>query len=70
MRCPIQHKTKFKTEKEAGRAMMRCWGRDSSVNIFDMHTYYHDKCQSWHFGHISYYQKSLEAQVGQSVSQP
>ncbi len=59
-KCGTTQKTIFHDEKSAGRAMTRTWSRDPNVNILDMHTYICPDCGSWHFGHISYYQQTLE----------
>ena len=59
-KCKTTKKTKFKTEKLAGRAMMRIWSHDTTANIYDLHTYLCSDCGGWHVGHVSYYQKSLE----------
>ena len=68
-KCKVQQKTIFPTQDQASAAMMRAWGHDPSVNILDMHTYFHQECGGWHFGHISYYQQSLEKNA-RSLSQP
>lgn len=69
-KCPTSKKSMFRTEKEAGRVMMRIWSHDSSADIHDLHTYICPDCGSWHVGHRSYYemaQKSV-ATNSQSVS--
>lgn len=59
-KCCLTHtpKTKFPSQKKAGRAMMRIISH-TSVDVFDLHTY-KCECGSWHVGHKSYYQKKLE----------
>jgi hypothetical protein len=58
-KCRTTHKTKFKTEKTAAKAMMRIWAHDPSADIYDLHTYICPDCGGWHVGHKSYYQQSL-----------
>ena len=62
-KCRKTQKTIFHDEKSASRAMFRVWSRDPSVDMRDMHTYSCEDCKMWHFGHISYYQKTLERQT-------
>jgi hypothetical protein len=58
-KCKATNKTKFKTERLAGKAMMRIWAHDTSANIYDLHTYICPSCGDWHIGHISYYRMEL-----------
>lgn len=67
-RCKETRKAMFPDERSASRAMFRTWSHDSSVNIYDMHTYQCDRCGQWHFGHISYYQKFLEKNNEATIS--
>jgi len=59
-KCPVTGKTQFATEKLANRAKMRIWSHDPNADINDLHSYVCPDCKSWHVGHISYYEKSLE----------
>lgn len=61
-KCPKTGKSKFHTEQEAGRTMMRIWSHDTSADIYDLHTYQCEFCKSWHVGHKSYYAKELAKQ--------
>lgn len=69
-RCPVQHKAMYRTERDASTAMFRVWSHNPSLNIYDMHTYFHDDCGAWHFGHISYYQKQIERQSNERPGTP
>jgi len=63
-KCKATGKSKFSSERDAGRAMMRIWSHDTSADIHDLHTYICESCGSWHVGHISYYQESLKVKNG------
>lgn len=43
--------------------MMRIWSHDTSANIYDLHTYVCPDCKSWHVGHKSYYEKTIQNPV-------
>ena len=57
-KCGTTGKTMFALKKDASFAMMRVWSHDPSVDILDMHTYQCPHCNSFHFGHKSYYEMS------------
>lgn len=61
-KCKATNKTRYTTQSKASRGMMYIISHDSSVNMFDLHTYKCDSCQGWHIGHVSYYQKALQKQ--------
>lgn len=61
-KCHKTHKTKFRTEKDASRAIMRIWSHDPSADIFDLHFYKCDACGFLHVGHKSYYEKARAKQ--------
>lgn len=61
-KCKVQGKTKYATEDAARKGLTLSWGKDPSMNLKDMHTYLCPSCHTYHFGHISYYQKALEKQ--------
>lgn len=59
-KCKATGKTRYPTQSRARAGMMYIISHDSSVNMFDMHTYECDSCKGWHIGHVSYYQKALQ----------
>jgi hypothetical protein len=58
-KCPIQQKACYKTQAKAQKDMGLTLSRTTD-NMFDYHTYKCPHCGSWHFGHKSYYLKSLQ----------
>jgi len=62
-KCSKTGKSKFQTEKMAGRAMMRIWSHDRQADIYDLHVYRCPHCSTYHVGHQSYYAKELEKQA-------
>ena len=70
-KCARTNKTKFSTEKVAGKVMMRIWSHDPSADILDLHTYLCEYCGRWHVGHKSYYEKKLaNERIQQNFSAP
>lgn len=69
-KCPAQGKTIFNTQEQARYAMMRVISHDPHTNMFDLHTYpcphKVDGKEHFHFGHVSYYEKSLQQSVAVS----
>lgn len=59
-KCPVTHKTMFKGEAQANKAKFRIWSHDPQANIMDLHSYLCPDCGTWHIGHVSYYQKTLQ----------
>lgn len=59
-KCPVTRKTMFKKEEWANKAKMYIWSHDPQAKLEDLHVYPCDHCHTFHVGHISYYQKSLQ----------
>lgn len=66
-KCKQTGKTMFKKESDASYAMMRTWAHDSSMNIYDYHTYSCPHCSHWHFGNQKY--KPTEIEITDTVSE-
>lgn len=60
VKCKATGKTRFKDERSANKAMFRTWSHDSSMNIYNYHTYVCPSCKGWHFGNKKYYEKSIQ----------
>jgi hypothetical protein len=57
-KCKQTGKTIFKKQSQASYAMMRTISH-TTTDMFDLHTYLCPSCSNWHFGHKSYFEKSL-----------
>lgn len=58
-KCRKTGKTMFSQQRQAQIAMGRVISH-TTTNMFDLHTYLCPDCQKWHFGHKSYYERSLQ----------
>lgn len=70
-KCKRTGKTMFEEEKQASRAMMRVWSHDTSMNIYDYHTYLCPDCKTYHFGNKRHYEKTqnVPAPIATNVSE-
>lgn len=66
-KCKFCKKAMYPTQNEARYDMMRVISHNPNVNMFDLHTYpcphKIDGKEYFHFGHVSYYEKSLQKQL-------
>jgi hypothetical protein len=58
-KCKKTGKTMFTKQSQAQYAMGRVISHDTSVDMFDLHTYVCADCKHWHFGHKSYFEQAL-----------
>jgi len=65
--CSATDKTCYDTEKDANHARMRMWGRDPSVDLTDLLSYFCEECKFFHIGHRSYFLKRKENAQEESV---
>ncbi len=58
-KCEVTGKTAYPKQHQASYAMMRVISH-TTTDMFDLHTYFCDSCKKYHFGHKSYFEKSLQ----------
>lgn len=55
-KCKVTHKTMYKKQSQASRAMMRVISHDPHADMLDLHTYSCEHCGHFHFGHKKWFE--------------